>query len=218
MSKRMLDVLLSSVALVILAPLMATIAVWIKLDAGGPIFFRQTRVGRSGKYFRIVKFRTMRESAGHPNGNLTVADDERITRSGAFLRRHKLDELPQLLNVVRGDMSLVGPRPEVPEYVECYPEVVREEVLSVRPGMTDFAALEFIDESSLLGDRDDADRAYRTQVLPAKLALYRRYVREHGLWVDFRIIVRTMVSIFLPLVSRSGAKRDRSSPRSSRDR
>lgn len=198
MSKRVLDVVLSGLGLVILAPLMALIAAWVKLDSPGPVFFRQTRVGRRGEHFEIIKFRTMTDSEEVDRRNLTVAGDGRITRSGKFLRQYKLDELAQLLNVVKGDMSIVGPRPEVPEYVQHYPENIREEVLSVRPGLTDYAALEFIDEAELLCHPEDADRIYRTDILPVKLELYRRYVREQGFWVDFRIILRTVLSAFFP--------------------
>lgn len=196
LSKRLTDIFLGILAITVLSPVMVFIAAWIKLDSPGPVFFRQTRIGRRGRKFEILKFRTMESQGLAPGPKLTVAADHRVTRSGRFLRTHKLDELPQLVNVLKGEMSLVGPRPEVPEYVREYPEEVRREVLSVRPGMTDYAALEFIDEASFLESPDQADRVYREQVIPAKLKLYCRYVRERGFWVDMGILARTVLSIF----------------------
>jgi lipopolysaccharide/colanic/teichoic acid biosynthesis glycosyltransferase len=179
----------------ILAPLFAVTAVWIKLDSSGPVFFRQVRVGRFEKLFRIFKFRTMCIDAEAKGRQITVGEDPRITRSGRFLRRYKLDELPQLLNVVKGEMSLVGPRPEVPKYVEFYPERLRAIILSVPPGITDFASIEYKDENAILGQAEDPDRVYLTEVMPVKLNYYERYVEERSLWIDAKLIIRTLKAL-----------------------
>jgi len=189
--KRIFDLVLSSLGLLMLSPFFLLIAIWIKLDSSGPTFFRQERVGRMGKRFRIHKFRTMTADAASRGPEITAGLDPRITRAGRFLRRHKLDELPQLLDVIRGDMSLVGPRPEVPRYVETYPEPVRLRVLSVRPGITDYASIEFREENEILGRSDDPERDYVEKILPVKLGYYEQYVREHSLWLDVRLILRT---------------------------
>lgn len=194
MSKRLFDLVVASVGLVILAPALLVIGAWIKWDSPGPALFLQQRVGRRGQSFNILKFRTMhvRIDAG---AQLTVGRDTRITAAGHFLRRYKLDELPQLLNVLSGSMSLVGPRPEVPRYVACYPPDMRALVLSVSPGITDWAAIEYRDENILLAASSDPERTYVEQVLPAKLQHYARYVRERNFWVDLRILFRTLVVI-----------------------
>lgn len=191
MSKRLFDLFAACCGLLLLAPLMLAIALWIKYDSPGPILFRQKRVGRAGVIFDILKFRSMAVRS-KPGPLLTVGDDGRITGAGQFLRRHKLDELPQLINVLRGDMSLVGPRPEVPRYVACYPPDVRTLVLSVRPGLTDWASIHYKDESTILARSDDPERAYLDAVMPAKLAYYVRYVRERSFWTDLRIIFSTL--------------------------
>jgi lipopolysaccharide/colanic/teichoic acid biosynthesis glycosyltransferase len=194
MSKRAFDLVAASIGLLLLAPLFIVLALWIRLDSPGPVFYRQQRVGRGGMLFRIFKFRTMvaRPSDGR---QLTVGRDPRVTRAGHFLRKSKLDELPQLLNVIQGSMSLVGPRPEVPRYVACYPPEVRALVLSVAPGITDWASILYKEESEILGRAADPEQAYVEKILPAKLEYYVRYVRERSLWVDLRIIVHTLVAI-----------------------
>jgi lipopolysaccharide/colanic/teichoic acid biosynthesis glycosyltransferase len=194
MSKRLFDVLAAGAGLVLLAPLLLAMALWIKLDSPGPVLFRQQRVGRHGVPFDIYKFRTMadRPDAGR---QLTVGRDPRITRAGHFLRRSKLDELPQLLNVLQGTMSLVGPRPEVPRYVACYPPEARKAVLSVAPGITDLASILYKEESEILGRAADPERAYIETILPVKLAYYQRYVRERSFWLDLRIIFQTLAAI-----------------------
>jgi lipopolysaccharide/colanic/teichoic acid biosynthesis glycosyltransferase len=194
-SKRIFDFFLALLGVLILAPLFLFISIWIKLDSTGPVFFRQERVGRFGKRFRIFKFRTMCLDAEAKGRQITVGEDPRITRSGRFLRHYKLDELPQLLNVVTGEMSLVGPRPEVPRYVALYPADVREQVLSVLPGITDYASIEYKDENAILGRAADPDRAYIDEVMPVKLAFYVRYVSERTLWTDFILIMRTLKAI-----------------------
>src|SRR6218665_178408 len=178
MAKRMLDLLGSALGLLLISPLLLVVALWVKLDSPGPVMFRQERVGLRGRSFLIHKFRTMRADAPALGPQITIGKDARITRSGQFLRRTKLDELPQLWDVLRGAMSLVGPRPEVPRYVALYPEDMRRLLLSVRPGITDLASLQYRDESSVLAQSADPERAYVEQVLPAKLALSARYVRE----------------------------------------
>lgn len=193
MAKRLFDVLLSALGLVLLAPLLLLAAAWIKLDSGGPVLFRQQRVGRHGRPFMIHKFRTMRADGVGPQ--ITVGNDPRITRSGRWLRASKFDELPQLWDVLRGAMSFVGPRPEVPRYVALYPSEVRELVLSVRPGITDPASLQFRHESELLAAAADPEREYVDVVMPAKLALARRYVEQASLWGDLRLIVSTVAAL-----------------------
>jgi lipopolysaccharide/colanic/teichoic acid biosynthesis glycosyltransferase len=189
--KRTLDIAISLAGLVLLCPLIALIAIAVKVDSRGPVFFYQARVGRHFLVFHIVKFRTMIANAEHSGPLITRGEDTRITRVGRFLRRMKLDELPQLVNVLRGEMSLVGPRPEVPKYVEEFrPDY--EEVLSVRPGITDPASIEFLNEESLLDGASDLEREYIERVLPRKLFLSKRYIREASTLSDLRIILATL--------------------------
>ncbi|MDR2155204.1 MAG: sugar transferase [Burkholderiaceae bacterium] len=194
-AKRTTDVLLSAFGLIVLAPLFAFIALRIKLDTPGPVFFRQQRVGRGGRLFRIHKFRTMH---AQPDDGLqiTPANDARITRAGHWLRRAKLDELPQLIDVLAGEMSLVGPRPEVPRYMALYPPEARERILSVRPGVTDRAAIEFRDEARLLAASLDPERAYVEQVMPIKQRYYLDYVQRHSFGGDARILLDTLRALF----------------------
>lgn len=195
MAKRLFDLLLSSLGLLVLAPLLLLIALLIKLDSPGPVMFRQERVGRYGQPFRIHKFRTMRHEPAGQGLQITVGADRRITRVGGFLRASKLDELPQLLDVWLGDMSLVGPRPEVPRYVAHYPADVRDKVLSVRPGITDIASIEYRDESVVLARAADPEHAYIHEVLPHKLALAAQYVDRSSVALDLWLIWRTLVAI-----------------------
>lgn len=192
--KRLTDVLFSAVGLLLLMPLLLLIMLWVWIDAGRPVFFSQVRVGKDGKNFRLLKFRSMRPDAERL-GQLTVSGrDPRVTRSGFYLRKYKLDEFPQLWNVLKGDMSLVGPRPEVPKYVETYTREQRK-VLAVRPGMTDTASLEYIDENDLLAKAEDPERYYREELLPRKLKLQLAYVKEQSWWGDLKILVQTAVKI-----------------------
>jgi len=191
-TKRLFDWLASGVGLLLLAPLLLILAICIKLDSPGPVFFRQERVGLGGKQFRIHKFRTMVTDAEKRGLQITVGADARVTRVGKWLRKHKLDELPQLLDVWLGDMSLVGPRPEVPRYVECYPVDVRDLVLSVRPGITDRASIEFKDENLILGRSADPNRAYVEEVLPIKLTYYLEYVNSRSFFGDIALILKTL--------------------------
>ena len=195
-SKRAFDVVAAVLGLVLLAPLFVVVAAWIKLDSPGPVFFRQERIGRGGVPFRIHKFRTMRVAAESSGSALTVGADPRITRAGAFLRRTKIDELAQLIDVLRGDMSVVGPRPEVPRYVAAYPPELRAKVLSVRPGITDPASLQFRDESTLLARAADPEREYRDVVLPEKLRLAADYVDSATLGGDLRLIAATVRALW----------------------
>jgi lipopolysaccharide/colanic/teichoic acid biosynthesis glycosyltransferase len=188
-NKRLFDFCVALLALVLLSPLMLAVALWIKLDSPGPVFFRQERVGQHGRLFDIHKFRSMR--AGATGLPLTVGADARITRAGTFLRRSRLDELPQLIDVLQGRMSLVGPRPEVPRYVAHYPAHLRERVLSVRPGITDPASLQFLDEASLLARAADPERAYIEEVLPIKLQHALDYVQRASLITDVGVLWRT---------------------------
>lgn len=194
-AKRLFDLFFTILGLVLLSPMFVVITIWIKVDSSGPVFFRQERVGKNGISFRIFKFRTMCVDAEARGGQITVGADSRITRSGAYLRKYKLDELPQLFNVLLGEMSLVGPRPEVPRYVALYPDNVRQIVLSVPPGITDYASIEYKEENAILGMATDADLAYITEIMPIKLSYYKRYVVERSLLIDFLIILRTIKAI-----------------------
>lgn len=195
MGKRFFDATVAALALVLVSPFLVAIAVLIKCDSPGPAFFRQERVGRGGSTFRIHKFRTMRTDAEASGAQLTVGDDPRITRLGRTLRRYKLDELPQLIDVVVGHMSLVGPRPEVPRYVALYPRDIRDRVLALRPGITDPAAIEFFDEAAILGKAVDPERTYVEDVLPRKLARYVEYADQASFWGDVVILINTVKRI-----------------------
>lgn len=195
MSKRAFDLLLASFGLLLLAPVMGAIALAIKLDSPGPVFFRQQRVGRHGILFCIHKFRTMVADAPARGPPLTVGDDARITRLGRFLRAYRLDELPQLIDVIRGAMSLVGPRPELPRYVALYPAGLRERVLGVRPGLTDPAALANLDESARLARAADPEREYVEVLLPAKLQISVEYAESASLASDLCVLARTLARL-----------------------
>lgn len=193
MAKRLFDLVVSALLLLLLSPLLLLLAAWVKLDSPGPVFFRQERVGRHGVPFRIHKFRTMRHAvdpaaAGLP---LTVGEDPRITRAGRWLRRTRLDELPQLLDVLAGSMSLVGPRPEVPRYVALYPPGLRERALAVRPGLTDPASLAHLDEAALLAAAADPEREYVERILPVKLRQAAAYAERATLASDLAVLART---------------------------
>lgn len=191
MAKRLFDLIAAGLGLALLALPGLLVALAIKLDSPGPVFFRQERVGRGGRPFRIHKFRTMRVDAER-QGQLTVGADARITRVGAFLRAHRLDELPQLIDVLQGTMSLVGPRPEVPRYVAHYPATLKDVVLSVRPGITDPASLRFRHESAQLAAAADPEREYIDVILPAKLACAADYAAHASLWTDLGVVLRTL--------------------------
>lgn len=189
MIKRTFDVTVAFLALIPLAPLLLAVAVLIKIDSRGPVLFRQQRVGRGGKVFRIHKFRTMHNHAGKPS--VSLAQGHRVTRLGHFLRKAKIDELPQLIDVLSGSMSLVGPRPELPEYVALWPEDRRAVILSVRPGITDAASIELRHESQLLQRQADPDHFYIDVLIPHKTTMYVKYVETRTFTGDLKIIART---------------------------
>lgn len=190
--KRVFDVVASGVALALSLPILLVIALIVRMDTPGPVLFRQVRVGRHGRPFEILKFRTMIDQPTSFGQEITLHQDSRITRSGKILRQWKLDELPQLLNVFCGDMSVVGPRPEVPRYVAFYPPIQREIVLSVRPGITDPASIKYRSESEMLADALDPEQLYREVILPDKLALAVDYASKVSLFSDMVIILRTL--------------------------
>ncbi len=197
MAKRAFDLAVAALLLLLLWPLMLAIAAWIKLDSPGPVFFRQQRAGRHGVPFRIHKFRTMVADAPQRGGALTLQDDARITRAGAWLRPRRLDELPQLLDVLAGTMSLVGPRPEVPAYVAHYPPALREAALSVRPGITSPGALEFLDEAAQLARSADPEREYVQVILPRKVQLAADYAAQRSLRGDLCVLGRTLKRLLM---------------------
>lgn len=194
--KRVFDIICALCGLIILSPVLLLIIVLIKLTSAGPVFFRQTRVGQYEKLFQIHKFRTMIVNAEASGLKITVGRDSRITPIGHFLRKTKLDELPQLIDVLMGTMSLVGPRPEVPEYVKYYKNEIKEIVLSVRPGITDWASIKMIDENEILARASDPQQAYIQQILPEKLAYAVRYVQTRSLKLDVYLILLTISKIF----------------------
>jgi len=189
--KRLFDLLLSTLTLAVLSPLFVVLALWIRRD-GGPEFFRQARVGRGGELFRIFKFRSMVPGAEKLGAQVTGAADPRITSVGRFLRKTKLDELPQLINVFLGQMSLVGPRPEVPRYVDQWPEEDRRQILQIKPGITDYATFYYNDEQAVLARAEDPEKAYLETVLPHKLRLYRKYLEDRNFWLDLRLLLATL--------------------------
>ena len=192
--KRAMDVLVSGGALLVIWPVLLLIALAIKIDDPGPVFYRQVRVGRGGKPFRIFKFRTMVVDADKKGLSITVGQDKRITRMGALLRKTKLDELAQLLNVFAGDMSFVGPRPEVQRYVDLYTPYQRQ-VLLVRPGITDYASIAYRNENDLLAGANDPERMYIEEIMPAKIELNMKYLREISPIADLRLIFGTIAAV-----------------------
>ncbi len=194
--KRVFDIVASGVGLIVLSPLFLVLAIWIKLDSRGPVFYRQVRVGRGNKDFCLFKFRSMRPGSDKL-GLITVGGhDLRVTHSGYYIRKYKLDEFPQLINVFIGDMSLVGPRPEVRKYVDMYtPEQMR--VLDVRPGITSLASICYRNENDILAAASDPDRAYVEQVMPDKLAIDLEYVAHATLWIDIKLIFSTFKEIIV---------------------
>ena len=193
MAKRALDLLISGLGLILLSPLLLLLALWVKLDSPGPVLYRGKRVGLDGRRFHMYKFRTMVLGAESQGPAVTYKDDPRITKAGRFLRRTKLDELPQLLNVLKGEMSMVGPRPEDPKYVELYTPEQRQ-VLSVRPGITGPTQLEYRDEASML-EAGSVDEEYVTRIMPRKLKLDLEYVRRRSLTGDLKILWRTVATL-----------------------
>lgn len=195
MVKRIFDLFFSCFGIIVLSPILIVICIWIKLDSKGSVLFAQKRVGRFGKTIKVYKFRTMVSDAEKLGLKITVGRDPRITRSGQFLRENKLDELAQLFNVFIGNMSFVGPRPEVREYIDHYPQAIKEKVLSVKPGITDFASIEFKDENAMLALSDDPQQTYISNILPIKQKYYLKYVDEQSLLLDIKLIFLTIFAI-----------------------
>ena len=193
MLKRIFDIILSLFGLIILLPFMLIIAILIKLDSKGPVFFKQVRVTKNEREFKIFKYRTMRVGSDKYS-QITVGKDGRITKIGSFLRKYKLDEIPQLINVLIGDMSLVGPRPEVPKYVALYTDE-QKEILKVRAGITDYASIEFSDENDLLASEEEPEKAYIEKIMPKKIELNKKYLSEISILTDIKIILLTIKKI-----------------------
>jgi len=196
MTKRLFDLFFSAAALLVLWPVFVVVAIWIKTDSDGPVFFRQERVGKHGKIFRIHKFRTMMVHAELKGLQLTVGADQRVTGVGTILRKTKIDELPQLLDVFRGAMSFVGPRPEVQKFMDHYSKDVRKKILSVKPGITDRASIEFRNENEMLSGASDPEIVYITEIMPIKQRYYCEYAEKNSLLGDVRIIIDTAVAVF----------------------
>ena len=193
--KHLFDIIFSLFGLLLLLPLFIFIVVRIKLDSKGPIFYRGKRIGRFGKPFKIYKFSTMVADADKISGSPSAGDDDpRITKFGKTLRSYKLNELPQLINVLKGEMSFVGPRPEVEQYVNIFTEEEKA-ILNVRPGITDYASIKFHNEGEILSGSPDPDRTYEEEIRPEKLRLQLEYVRNHSLWVDFKILFKTLITL-----------------------
>ncbi len=190
--KRIFDFVCSTLGIIILSPIFILISIMIKTGSDGPVFFKQIRVGEDGKDFEILKFRTMVVDAEKLGKQITVGNDNRITKIGSFLRKYKLDELPQLINVFKGDMSLVGPRPEVPRYVKIYNDEQRK-VLEVKPGITDLASIRYKDENALLGKAENPEEFYINTIMPDKLALNLEYINKSNVFFDIYIIVKTIL-------------------------
>ena len=194
MAKRTFDLFFSIPGIIILSPLLLIVALAVRLDSPGPVIFRSRRVGRFGKEFVLLKFRTMTKDAPLKGPTITIGNDPRITRLGAFLRRSKIDELPQLLNVIKGEMGLVGPRPEVPEYVRLYtPE--QSAVLNLVPGITDPASIKYAQESELLGASESPETSYVQHVMPDKILMNLEYAGRASAWTDFLLVLKTLARI-----------------------
>jgi len=195
MIKRIIDIIISVLGIITLSPLFILIAIIIKAESRGPVLFRQKRVGKNEKIFKIDKFRTMTDKAWQKGTHITISEkDPRITKIGKFLRKYKIDELPQLFNIIKGDMSLVGPRPEIPEYVDIYtPE--QKKVLSVKPGITDLASIKYINENKILSKSKDWKNSYINKIMPDKLKINLEYIKKKSLFLDFYIIFKTILNV-----------------------
>lgn len=195
--KRLFDIIFSLFGLTVGLPILLFVALWVKLDSKGPVFYRGIRIGKNGKPFRMFKFRTMVVNADKMGGPSTASDDPRLTRVGNFLKKYQLDELPQLIDVLLGNMSLVGPRPEVPFYVDMMTAEEKKIILSVRPGMTDLASLWDFHEGEILKGSADPEKTYQEKIRPEKLRLQIKYVKERSFFGDIKIIVKTVAQIFI---------------------
>jgi len=196
MLKRLFDIIFSLFGLILISPLFLVIAILIKLSSPGPVFYRGERIGRKGKYFRIFKFRTMVVDAENLGGPSTAADDPRLLKIGNFLKRFQLDEIPQLINVLKGEMSLVGPRPEVKMYVDMMTPEERNVILSVTPGMTDLASLWNFHEGEILKGSSDPEKTYQEKIWPEKKRLQIKYVKNRSFLLDLKIILKTIIKLF----------------------
>lgn len=192
--KRIFDIVASLGGLIVLSPMLIVVAICIKLDSKGSVFFKQKRVGKNKEIFEIYKFRTMVTDAEKLGKQITVGNDSRITRVGKFIRKCKLDEFPQLINVLKGEMSLVGPRPEVPKYVELYDEY-QEQILLVQPGITDYASIEFRNENEILGESYNPEETYIEEIMPTKIDLNMKYIKNISMVEDIKLIVSTILAI-----------------------
>ena len=200
MGKRFFDFIIALIALIIFSPLFLILGILIKKDSEGPVFYRQIRIGKDGKPFRIFKFRTMVNNADKSGVTSTKEDDVRITKMGRFIRKYNLDELAQFINVLRGEMSIVGPRPEIPYYVNMFTDEEKI-ILSVKPGITDWACIWNPDQDNLLRKSDDLNRDYFEKIRPEKIRLQLKYVREHSFWIDIKIMLMTIkVHFFKPII------------------
>ena len=207
--KRFFDFIISLIVLIVFGPLFLILGILIKKDSEGPVFYRQIRIGKDGKPFKIYKFRTMVNNADKSGVTSTKSDDVRITRMGKFVRKYNLDELAQFINVLRGEMSIVGPRPEIPYFVDIFTEEEKKVILSVKPGITDWACIWNPDESKLLAGSDDPDRDYLEKIRPEKIRLQLKYVKEHSFWIDFKIMLMTLkVHLFTPIIETLRRKRE----------
>lgn len=195
LSKRTFDFIFSLIGLIVLSPLLIIISIVIKLTSEGPVFFMQKRIGQNEKLFYIYKFRTMVVNAESLGKQITVANDNRITKVGAFLRKYKFDELPQLINVLIGEMSFVGPRPEVQKYVDLYTEE-QKEIFKVKPGITDYASIEYRNENDILGEVEDPEYYYIHTIMPSKINLNKKYIENNNLFIDIKIIIKTILKCF----------------------
>jgi len=208
MGKRFFDFIISLIVLIIFVSFFLILAILIKKDSEGPVFYRQVRIGKYGKLFRIFKFRTMVNNADKSGVTSTKEDDVRITKMGKFIRKYNLDELAQFINVLKGEMSIVGPRPEIPYYVNMFTEEEKI-ILSVKPGITDWACIWNPDESKLLAESEDPDRDYLEKIRPEKIRLQLKYVREYSFWIDFKIMLMTLkVHLFKPIIETLRRKRE----------
>jgi lipopolysaccharide/colanic/teichoic acid biosynthesis glycosyltransferase len=208
MWKRFIDFIISLIVLIVFSPLFLILGILIKKDSEGPVFYRQVRIGKDGKPFRVFKFRTMVNNADKNEVTSTKSDDVRITKMGRFIRKYNLDELAQFINVLKGEMCIVGPRPEIPYYINMFTEEEKI-ILSVKPGITDWACIWNPDESKLLAGSDDPDRDYLEKIRPEKIRLQLKYVREHSFWIDFKIMLMTLkVHLFEPVIETLRRKRE----------
>ncbi len=196
MIKRLFDFIFSLIGLIVLFPVFILITFLIKIFSPGPIFYKAKRIGKNGKIFEMYKFRTMVPNADKIGGPSTAGDDSRLTKIGKFLRKFQLDELPQLINILKGEMSLVGPRPEVPFYVDMMTKEEKDIILSVKPGLTDFASLWDFHEEEILKGSSDPEKIYQEKIWPEKKRLQIKYIRERSFWTDIKIILKTIIKIF----------------------